>query len=190
MKNCISFFFGLIFFTHISFAQYSGVKISAGIVSIANENKIFTQEGTAHYGYHFGIDARLNEGFIFLNPGFHYYKISLIPTGNIAFFSQEFSMTVIKGRMDLGFIIDASRLFKPRFKFGGTLNFISDVTEPNPLNTGQDEINNTFGLNAGIGADISIFTIDLDYERGMTDGLKEVKNSKFHYLTFSLGFFF
>ena len=171
-------------------AQYPGAQISFGISSISNENESFTQDGTAHYGYHVGIDARLNEGSMFFNPGIHYYKFSLIPTESMDFFSHEYSITIIKGRMNMGFIFDVSRVFKPRFKLGGVLNYLSSITDPNPLNASLDQIHSTVSVNAGIGADISVFTIDFDYERGMTNGLKDTENSKFNYMTFSLGVFF
>lgn len=190
MKHIIGFIILFCLSVQIGFGQYAGAQVSAGIASITNQDKSFTAEGTAHYGYHFGFDARLNEGSMYFLPGVHYYKISLMPTESMDFFGHEYSMTVIKGRMNLGFIFDMSRVFKPRFKVGGVLNYLSDVTDPNPLNTGLDKINSTVGLNAGIGADISVFTVDFDYERGMSNGLKETPDSRFDYYTFSVGIFF
>jgi hypothetical protein len=190
MKHITGIFLAFFLCTQISFGQYAGAQVSAGIASISNENTSFTPEGTAHYGYHLGFDARLNEGLMFFNPGLHFYKFSLMSTENMDFFGHEYSMTIIKGRMNMGFVFDASRVFKPRFKIGGTLNYLTDVTDPNPLNTGLDELNSTVGLNAGIGADISVFTIDFDYERGMSNGIKDVEKSRFDYYTFSLGIFF
>ena len=172
----------------------AGMRFHSGLTVASSGESAITPDGTAHYGYHLGVDFRLfAETGMFFAGGVQYHKLDLIASDSPSFFGQETSMSIIKGRWGLGFyLFRIGDHLKVRGKVMGVLDYVSSYDrEPLVNNAPYNKINDShLGALVGLGIDISRITVDVAYEKGFINAYQKVSDSKFDYFTLSLGLFF
>ena len=185
IKGIILFFF---LATSSVFSQ-TGLQFYAGGISATNRDINITPSGYAHSGYHFGMDARLNEGSMYFGGGMEFANIEFISQQNKSYFSVKNSMTWFKLRVGLGYkIFSLGDKMILRGKTYGSINMITnypqgmtDVPYTN-YNTG------TAGAVFGLGVDLFGITLDFEYERGFFNAVNMVKGTEFDFYKLNVGF--
>lgn len=178
----------------VKFTPRVGVNASALDAKLADINA----EAEARAGWNAGIDFRLGDGIIFLNPGVHYYSYTtrllegLDQPGSIDL-SSENTVQSLRAPINLGLRLTGDNgIFGLYVKGGVTPAYVLGITEKEkpvlPLFTYQlDDLNRfTWGGNAGIGFDFLFLTAELNYEIGLTDFFKGTEGRN-NILTFSAG---
>ena len=191
MKIMIKYLFLLfIVLPIIAFAQ-PGAHVYAGISTLRFDNDVMTPEGTAHRGYHIGVDARLNDGDSYFMAGLVFHNLNLTASTDKNHFTIDNKMQFLKMRLGIqAHLLKLTSAFEIRGKvlLVGTrvLDYRREL-----LPGSFTEINEAVGgVLFGIGAELLAFTLDLSYELGLTDGLLDVEGSKMHVLSLNAGFFF
>jgi len=188
MKKYI--FFLLLVLPAITYAQ-PGAHVYGGISALRFSNDIMTPEGTAHRGYHIGLDARLNPGDLYFVAGLCFHNLNLTASSDKNYFSIDNKMQFLKMRVGMqAHIIKLTSAIQIRAKVLLVGTRVLDYQRSSlPGNfTAINEIGG--GVLFGIGAELLAFTMDLSYDLGLTDGLLDVEGSKVHVISFNVGFFF
>jgi hypothetical protein len=169
----------------------NGVNIKAGPVLVGDISLASLSDTAFHHkGYHIGVDVRIGPYGFYLSPGLHYYGIDIGSTNGFEYFAKSPKYHIIKGPLNLGYKMFITRKIKFRLKAGVDVNYVL-LIDDNDLNIGYNNVNDAyFGINIGVGLDMNRVTLDFNFESGLTDVLKDQVDSKFNYLTLSLGFFF
>lgn len=184
-----------LFFIGIGSIQaQAGMRFHSGLTVASSGESAITPSGTAHYGYHLGVDFRLfAETGMYFSGGVQYHRLNLIAQDSPAFFSSEPTLNIIKGRWGLGFyLFRIGENIKVRGKVMGVLDYVSSYdTQAIAANTPYDKINDShLGALVGFGIDLSRITVDIAYEKGFINAYQKVPDSKIDYYTLSLGLFF
>jgi hypothetical protein len=145
-------------------------------------------EDSIRPGWQIGGYLRLGQDNLYIQPGIFWYRISTkLETGDSNQESNAFESTIdsIQIPVMVGWNIVNSGAFNLRLQGGGGVNITTGVDES--VNVDKDNVNDTnFLLKAAVGADIAIFTVDLGYDAGITNYLKD-EDSKLHSIVFNLG---
>ncbi len=182
-------------FLFISFEGFSqgGMHVYAGVAVDKNADVNVTPEGTAHYGYVIGADARLMGGGMYFLIGMQYADISLLAQDSPSFFSNEGSMKILKGRGGLGFTLYGDEQdFKVRAKVLGSLDYYyiypAELIAGNGAYTKLNDA--TLGVLGGVGVEFKGITFDIEYEYNLINAYNKQPETKFNTLNFTAGFFF
>ena len=169
----------------------NGANFVAGVVLAGNINLGSISDTSVHHkGFHAGVDARIGPYGFYLSPGLHYYQIDIQPDNRWQFFSSGPKYHLIKGPINIAYKMFITRQVKFRIKGGLDLNYVLLIDE-NDAGINFDTVNDAFfGVNLGAGFDISRFTIDFNYESGLTNYIKDQDDSKLNFFSASIGFFF
>ena len=178
----------------VKFTPRVGVNASALDAKLSDINA----EAKARAGWNAGIDLRLGEGIIFLNPGVHYYSYTtrliedLDQPGTIDL-SAENTIQSLRAPINLGLRLTGDNGILGLYVKGGvTPAYVLGMTEKEKpvlsLFTYQlEDLNRfTWGGNAGIGIDFLFLTAELNYEIGLTDFFNNTEGRN-NMLTFSAG---
>lgn len=178
----------------VKFTPRVGVNASALDAKLSDINA----EAKARAGWNAGIDLRLGEGIIFLNPGVHYYSYTtrliedLDQPGTIDL-SAENTIQSLRAPINLGLRLTGDNGILGLYVKGGvTPAYVLGMTEKEkpvlPLFSYQlEDLNRfTWGGNAGIGIDFLFLTAELNYEIGLTDFFNNTEGRN-NMLTFSAG---
>jgi len=173
-----------------SFAQ-NGANFMSGLVLAGDVGLNSLSDTAVHQkGFHVGVDARIGPYGFYLSPGLHYYNIEIAAGQGFNFLSGGPKYHIIKGPLNVAYKMFITRKFKFRIKGGLDINYIL-LIDNNDYDISFENVNDAyFGLNLGAGFDISRFTIDFNYESGLTNSITDDDNSKLNYFSASLGFFF
>jgi hypothetical protein len=183
--------FALLFFVFSSYSLLGqgGAQVSAGLVSLANNNKNITEKGAYHSGFSVGIVARLKDGNFVAGPGLKYTRYSMASTNSPDFFNSDENYHMLSVPMNIGLEYRLTYLLKLKLYTGADAHYFYRIDD-NQRDINFDYVNDYFfGAHAGIGIDITWVTLDLTYERGLTSAHK-FENSNYNWLTFAVGFFF
>ncbi len=148
-------------------------------------------EDKLHLGWHAGVNFRFGDRLYF-QPGLMFYSTNLSVSGNNATIDDVFdkrSVNIIKLPLAVGFDVLRLDWISLRAYAGGTLNTILSV-EKNFFLDKSDF--NSFYYNAllGIGVDLGPITVDLNYEPGLSDMIKDVDKTKGNVVSLSVGIAF
>lgn len=190
MKHRILLINGLLMFTvGLSFSQ-AGLQFYGGLSNAVNDNELVTPIGQSHSGWHFGADARLNEGKMYFVVGLQYHKIDFLAdrdTLSGSNLSETYNWT--KFRVGLGYTVVQ---FNEKIALRGhsllSFNLISGVPTENTIATYTNYNSGVAGVNLGLGFDIYNFTIDLSYEIGFFNVVNRVDDTSFDFTTISIGY--
>ncbi|MEM9545444.1 MAG: hypothetical protein AAGA77_05700 [Bacteroidota bacterium] len=190
MKYTVAIVFVLTLSLHLS-AQNGGMRIYAGITSMANKDRIANPEGHAHSGFHVGADGRLMSGTMAFLVGARYTSVSKRAIRDFKLSGHPSTLGVMNGRVGLDLSLYSFTPFA-RIRTKALASFDVILTEtgnaiPPPgfmLNDGW------FGVVTGLGADLGPAIIDVEYEFGILNAYNKKKGSTFNSLTLSVGFFF
>lgn len=125
-------------------------------------------------GWQVGGYLRLGQENLYFQPGIFWCRISTkLETDETINGSQVFENTIdsIQVPLMLGWHLINSGTFNLRLQGGGAANVITGVDE-NTLITKDDLNDVSWLIKAAVGVDIGIFTVDLGYDKGMTDYFK------------------
>jgi hypothetical protein len=149
----------------------------------------------ARAGWNAGLDFRIGEGFIYLNPGAHYYSNtarllneSEFEDPNIDMWRDETKIQSIKTPLNIGLNLTGnSKALGIRAEGGIVPTYVTGVKETDTYSLDIADLNRlTWGYNVGVGVDILFLTADLSYEIGQANFFKDVEG-KNNMLTLNLG---
>lgn len=147
-------------------------------------------------GYNLGIDLRLGgyDSWVYFQPGAHFYQArlniySLEDFTEVENYQKaELQLSQLKVPLNLGFYVTGTDgLLRVRASAGLTPSMILQQSETKLRR--EDTEFSTFGVgvNAGLGIDLTILTIDLRYEHGSTRVFRS-GNGNMNFLTLTAGF--
>ncbi|GJM33418.1 MAG: hypothetical protein DHS20C18_24190 [Saprospiraceae bacterium] len=182
----------MVAFSAPMFAQIS-VNPKIGVNVSALDAKLGDITAEARTGWNVGADLRLGKGFLFLNPGLHYYNQNARLTKDIESpddfrFEDETTIQSVKVPINIGVNITGQGGLLGLYVKGGIVpTYVTGVKERPSFDLSVDDLNRlTYGANVGVGVDILLFTVDLNYEIGMKDFFKDTAG-KNNVLTLSAG---
>lgn len=187
------FFILLILFLSANFAtaQVGGMRAYAGITTMTNQDSNINPEGQVYSGYHIGVDGRLMSGTMSFLVGGRYTAVSRMPQENIKIFGHESQMSIMNGRVGLGYnIASIGRLFKIRTKLLASFDLVLATSGELIGLPGYNLNDGWLGGVTGLGFDIGPIIIDFEYELGVLNAYNKKPDSKFNSFSASVGFFF
>lgn len=172
--------FALLMSTHHVVAQKVKFHAQGGFHASSvnsSEDSLVTNQNGMQGGYNVGFDLRLGgyNSWVYLQPGAHFYqaRMNIYSLEDYAevenYRKSELQVSQIKIPLNLGFYVTGTDgLLKIRASAGLTPSMIVDQTDTE-LSSAQTDFQ-TFGVgvNAGIGLDFTLLTLDLRYEHGST----------------------
>lgn len=191
MKSRLSFILIFCLISLLSFAQ-SGLSVYTGLSFAVNQDAQVTPSGSLHSGYHIGADARIfSESSMFFQIGAQYHKIGVLASESLTVAPKD-GMSIIKGKAGLGFYLFSTKVLRLRLKTQGVIDYVFDYDRSLIIdNPPYDRLNEAhLGAMAGVGIDFLFLTFDLDYEYGLINAYFDRPDTKFNYLTLSVGVFF
>ncbi len=158
-----------------------GVNVSAVDANLQD----FRAEARA--GWHAGLDFRVGDGFLYLNPGLAYYNYSARLMENLeenrdVNFSEETTIRSLKAPLNIGM-----RIFGLHAKGGIVPTYVMGVKEAENFDFDIDQLNRlTWGAQFGVGIDLLFLTAEVMYEKGLTDYFDGVEGGN-NVLSLSVG---
>jgi hypothetical protein len=177
---------------NVAQAQDAGVNITYGLSSGHFTNKILTPENMSNAGYTLALDIRITEGPSYMMAGILYQRVGLQATESQEYYDHEYTLNWFKARTGIGFrALKLGSIAEIHAKVLGTVNVLGafpDVANPLPFETPNSY---TFGVDTGLTAFVSFFSIGIDYDIGLTELVSDAEyESKFNVWTLSAGVFF
>ncbi|MDX1683934.1 MAG: hypothetical protein R3275_01795 [Saprospiraceae bacterium] len=168
-----------------------GFSFKAGVGTMITNDSEFTRSGTAHYGWRAAAYARLGGGDTwYFNPGLSYETYHLMTSEEFNAFESEPMLHFAKAYVNLAYYLIHTRAFKMRLSGGGNLNYLASMDD-NQHNISISRFNDaTLGVNGLVGFDFWVITLDVGYDRSLTDFFHEADDSTSQFWTLSAGFFF
>jgi len=194
MKTTISyvFLFAFMFLSSVAFSQVTfNPKVGVNASGLDTKLQDFSTE--ARVGWNAGFDLRLGEGFFFLQPGVHYNSYTARLFQNLDMnedirLEDETTIRSLKVPLNVGLRLTGNSRFFGIHAVGGiTPNYVMGVKEQPSFALSREDLNEwTFGANVGVGLDILFFTVDANYEIGLSDYFADA-SGKNNVFTVSLG---
>ncbi len=190
-KICLVALFSLLVLYGLGQNKFITLNPQFGINSSRLSTDPDFAEPTARVGYQLGADVRIG-GKTYLEPGLYWYKVGSDLLSEDQITSQplqgQVKINYLKVPICIGHSFVDTRLFKLRGSMGFVPSFYSGIKD-NILNLRNEDFEKlVLGFRSGIGLDIFLFTIDLDYEHGLGKALATHEGARNHVLSFSVGF--
>lgn len=152
-------------------------------------------ETAARPGYSVGLDARLKMGKKwYLQPGIHYnvmnYELEDLKVDGETAFKDITGVKTTKIPVQLGLKIINWKVLNLRAFGGGNYYRVNGVTKNDIGLTKADFNDNYWSFNAGVGLDLLLLTLDLQYEFGQTGIFANQPDTKFNTIALTAGFKF
>ncbi|MCB0633793.1 MAG: outer membrane beta-barrel protein [Saprospiraceae bacterium] len=181
----------------MSWQTQAQVKLNPqiGVNVSALDAKIGDLKTEAKAGWNAGLDFRIGDGFIYLNPGAHFYSNTArllneadLEDPNIDMWRDETKIQSIKTPLNIGFnLTGGSKFLGIRAEGGIVPTYVLGVKETDTYTLKIEDLNRlTWGYNVGVGVDVLFLTADLSYEIGQANFFKDVEG-KNNMLTLNLG---
>ncbi|PHN06427.1 outer membrane beta-barrel protein [Flavilitoribacter nigricans] len=179
----------------VSWQAQAQLKVNpqVGVNVSALDAKIGDLRTEAKAGWNAGVDFRIGEGFIYLNPGAHYYSNTArlmrdFENPDLDMWKDETTIQSVKTPINIGFNLTGNNKFLGIRAEGGFVpTFVTGVKETESYSLSIEDLNRlTWGYNLGVGVDVLFLTADLNYEIGQANFFKGV-DGKNNMLTLSLG---
>lgn len=152
------------------------INPKVGVNLSAVDGKLNDLQAAAKVGWNAGVDFRVGGKKLFLSPGLHFNNytarlVNDIDTDTQLNFKDETTIQALKAPVNIGFdITGRKQLLNLYLKGGVTPTMILAVNEKAGIPFSKDDLKTfTWGANVGLGMDITILTVDLNYEIGMSD---------------------
>ena len=173
----------------VSLNAQSGVVLAAGVSMAYTDNPATSAKGQFISGYHGSLTGRLGADNWYLRPGIELHKMKLLPKKILDPFSDDPSMYLLKFPAQIGVRLLKKDNFNVRI--AGGLQFTYTVSvQKNSLDLDLNTITeNQFGALIGAGMDLGVMTIDVNFEKGLTE-LYKGKGYKADYIFVTAGFLF
>lgn len=134
-------------------------------------------------GWNAGLDFRIHEKRFFIQPGVHYFSSSMrISTEDSLSNAPLLSgprIHSLKVPLLLGLYLTKANkgFFKMNVKAGATGTYVLAVDKSDKKQFDRDNIEDfSYGLNAGIGLEFGLITLDISHEWGMSTLFKDSNN--------------
>ena len=144
-------------------------------------------------GWNAGIDFRIRAKRFFIQPGVHYFNSSIELTSKDSLSDAPLlsgpRLHSIKVPVLLGVYLTRanSGFFKLNVKGGASGNYLLAVDKNDSKEFEKDNLETyTYGLNAGLGLEFGLLTLDLSHEWGISSVLKN-SNAKNNLLRVTIG---
>lgn len=149
-------------------------KVGLNLSSLTTESADWNEDG-ARVGFNAGVDFRVgdtDENWVFFQPGIHFYSIGaqLINEANADRIDDVVGINSLKIPLNGGlYLTGTDGILAVRVNGGVIPTFLLGV-EDNNLGLDRDDFQAfNFGLNAGLGIDLLVLTLDFGYEWGLTE---------------------
>ena len=195
MKQLPKISFALVLGLMIAVSASAQVRVSpqVGVNFSAIDAKLQDITAESRVGWSAGLDFRMGENVLYFNPGVHYYSntarlIKDVENPDDVNFEDETTIQTLKAPLNLGIRLTGDNgLLGLRVRGGVTPSYVFNVTEKQDFSFNKDDLNAfTWGANVGAGIDVLFFTLDVNYEIGMTDYFKDVEGRN-NVLSLNLG---
>lgn len=150
-------------------------------------------EAKGRSGWNAGLDFRAHQKRFFIQPGVHYFSSSMDVTSKDSLSNAPLlkgpRIHSLKVPLLLGIYLTKERgtFLKLNLKGGVTGTYVMSVDKNSQTRFTKDNIEEfSYGLNAGLGIELGLLTIDLSHEWGMSELFKDDK-SKSNVLRATLG---
>ncbi len=169
-------------------ARKSGVWVipMVGLHAANFEADFKNNEATGRSGWNAGLDFRAHVNRLFIQPGVHYFSTSLDLTSkdsldNVSLTSGP-RIHSLKVPLLAGLYLTKARDAFLKFNIRGGIvgNYVMSVDQAADSDFRKENLETyTYGLNAGIGIELGLITIDISHEWGMNSMFKDadVKNN-------------
>lgn len=181
--------YSFLFICFCNFLQGQNLFIHAGPMVGHNSLNELSPDGFPHVGHRVGVDFSVNKGRLHILLGGHYLKYEFNPTIEKTGFKYDTPHREMKGRVGLGLnIVSIPKVFKLRIKAMGAIHYgdvdNEDIVIPYPYTA----INKTYyGADFGLGINVSFVTLDLEYEKGLSNVIENTKESTFDFWSITAG---
>lgn len=152
------------------------INPKVGVNLSAVDGNLGDLQAAAKVGWNAGVDFRVGGKKLFLSPGLHFNNytarlVNDIDTDTQLNFKDETTIQALKAPVNIGFDITGKKqLLNLYLKGGVTPTMILAVNEKAGIPFSKDDLKTfSWGANVGLGMDITILTVDLNYEIGMSD---------------------
>ncbi len=195
MKQSAKFLFALFALALFTLPAMSQVRVNpkVGVNFSGLDAKLGDITTEARVGWNAGMDFRIGDRFLFLNPGVHYYSYTArlfkdVQQPSDVKFEEETTIQSIKTPVNLGIRLTGDNgLLGLHVKGGVTPTMVLGVTEREDFFFDKDDLNTfTMGANVGAGIDFLFLTLDANYEIGLNDFFADAEGRN-NVLTVSLG---
>jgi len=188
MKQQLSLSLFFLFYVGLVLSQ-NGINIHAGITTMTNKSVLITPEGTSHPGYHFGADARLNDGKMYFIVGGQFHNVAFDAQTDKSYFSVENSMKYIKIRVGLGYeVITINENFCIRGKTLFSINLLSSYPSDLIGAPYNNYNSSTVGATLGLGLDFNNISLDFELDNGFFKAVNQVSGTEVNFFSTSLGY--
>ncbi|MCF0054954.1 porin family protein [Dyadobacter sp. CY356] len=163
----------------------SGLWVIPVVGAHASSFKADFSDGKAdgRIGWNAGLDFRIHEKRFFIQPGVHYFSSSMqISTEDSLSNAPLLSgprLHSLKVPLLLGIYLTKANkgFFKMNIKGGATGTYVLAVDKSNQRQFDRDNIEDfSYGLNAGLGLEFGLISLDISHEWGMTTLFKDSNN--------------
>ena len=180
---------GSLLFVCLSAFSQGGAQLFSGLVIADNKNLSITNSGEYHSGYTIGLQTRLKDGTFVAGPGLKYTRINMFSAEETEFFSSQESYHFIQVPINIGLEYKVGNILKIRPYIGADATYFYKIDD-NSHEINYDYVKDYFfGAHAGMGIDLWWITLDVIYEKGLSDA-HAFGNSPYNFLSVNLGFFF
>lgn len=180
-----------LFFALALFTLTAQTHIQFGLLSGSNKLKDLTPDDFSHSGWRIGVDQNIAGYGVYIIGGIHYVRFNEEARDGSDFFDTDPAIQILKPRAGIGITpIGIGNLVKIRFKALMSYNyFLAFDGERGNLDT--DKIKDGYlNLDLGVGANIGLFTLDIEYELGLNGVIDDLDDSQFRFLSVSIGLMF
>lgn len=208
MKKLLFLALSLTCFTYAQAQVVFNPKVGVNFSEITSDEVNLAEDGV-RAGFNAGVDFRIGgvDNVVFFQPGLHYYNIGSQFRANIeeqeggdgvdATSTVEDALSVhsLKVPVNVGvYLTGTDGAVHVRLNGGVTPTFILGIGDSD-IEVSSDDFNSaSWGLNAGLGLDFSVVSLDFGYEHGLSDiltGIDEINapnvNGRNRIFTVSLG---
>lgn len=177
MKKLLLLLFLVLAGQTLVFGQFE-LRPAVGITQ--SSLKDFTEaDFNGEVGYSFGIDLMYGSR-VYIQPGIHFESDRNSIYTDFGTFGGTYSLKVNKIRIPLlvGYKLfnsDTDHFFNVRVSTGPSISLVTSAEDENsPLIIGKDDLKSSvLGWNGGVGVDILVFFLDVNYQFGLTDVFEE-----------------
>ena len=185
---CLVLFFAV---TQLSAQVKVNPKVGVNVSALDTKLGDITTEARA--GWNAGLDLQMGSGLFTFNPGIHYYSFTArqfqdIDTGTDIEFKDETTIQSIRVPLNIGLnLTGTGGLLGIRAQGGIVPAYVMNIKERPNFDMDIEDLNRfTMGANVGVALDILFFTVEANYEIGLSDFFKDVEG-KNNILTLGVG---
>ena len=170
--------------------QAQAVNLYIGLSQTKNSSTLVTPADLRHPGYVLGLDAMLSKYGLDIIGGLRYHRFSFDAVSDSDYFTDNDHISYVQVRFGLNGNHKISEYFSLRAFFMAGGNMIVNLPSGRTNDPHSNLRDAFFNLSGGAGITVSVFSLMLEYEKGITDGANDLMDSKFNTTSLVLGVMF